>query len=488
MNKNVKKVFSVLLCAIMIFSLFSVISFAEDTQKTTIEAEFPEGIIKPNTYFDVILYFNNVKNLNSCDCTVSFDNKFLKNESMCGYLYLSGLRTAFNNLDEGNIQFMSFFENGSFSGSTAIVQMTFIAYSEGEYTIDVNVNSWQGENQPENATFSFYIGDPDNKTEYQGLTYEIKNKEITITDCIEVYKGRLDIPAEIDGYPVTKISRDAFFSCNKITSIYIPETVTEVNIGLSTNNSELAKIIVDENNQFYSTDEQGVLFDKSKTKLLRYPVANTATEYKIPDSVTTITEYSFARAKNLTSVTIPDSVTTIEPAAFLATWNLEGIVIPESVTELSGNAFSCSGIKFAVIPESISVLNTRLFDCCTSLESVILPASITSVDDFAFSMCNSLAHIYYKGSEADWNRINVSDNDNSALLNAEIHYDSTDYFAFDVDGNGKISAADARLALRASAGLESLSIFAQSAADVDGNGKITAADARKILRKSAGLE
>ena len=58
----------------------------------------------------------------------------------------------------------------------------------------------------------------------------------------------------------------------------------------------------------------------------------------------------------------------------------------------------------------------------------------------------------------------------------------------DVDGNGKTTAADARLALRGSAKLENIDGVYATASDVDGNGKITAADARKILRVSAGLE
>ena len=58
----------------------------------------------------------------------------------------------------------------------------------------------------------------------------------------------------------------------------------------------------------------------------------------------------------------------------------------------------------------------------------------------------------------------------------------------DVDGNGKITAADARLALRGSAKLETVDGVYSLAADMNGDGKVTAADARMILRKSAGLE
>lgn len=58
----------------------------------------------------------------------------------------------------------------------------------------------------------------------------------------------------------------------------------------------------------------------------------------------------------------------------------------------------------------------------------------------------------------------------------------------DVDCNGTVTAADARLALRCSAGLETLSSPAYTAADTDGDGTVTAADARTILRVSSKLE
>lgn len=58
----------------------------------------------------------------------------------------------------------------------------------------------------------------------------------------------------------------------------------------------------------------------------------------------------------------------------------------------------------------------------------------------------------------------------------------------DVDGDGKISASDARIALRTSVGLDSLSDSKFKAADADKDNKITASDARLILRASVGLE
>lgn len=58
----------------------------------------------------------------------------------------------------------------------------------------------------------------------------------------------------------------------------------------------------------------------------------------------------------------------------------------------------------------------------------------------------------------------------------------------DVNGDGKITAADARLALRFSAGLEGLTEAGKYSADVNNDNTVTAADAREILKKSAEVD
>ncbi len=56
----------------------------------------------------------------------------------------------------------------------------------------------------------------------------------------------------------------------------------------------------------------------------------------------------------------------------------------------------------------------------------------------------------------------------------------------DANGDGRVTAADARIVLRAAAGLAAVSD--QSVFDVDGNGRVTSSDARYILRYAAKLE
>lgn len=58
----------------------------------------------------------------------------------------------------------------------------------------------------------------------------------------------------------------------------------------------------------------------------------------------------------------------------------------------------------------------------------------------------------------------------------------------DLNSDCKITAADARIALRISANLQVPTDMQKNIADINGDKKITAADARKILRNAAGLE
>ena len=79
----------------------------------------------------------------------------------------------------------------------------------------------------------------------------------------------------------------------------------------------------------------------------------------------------------------------------------------------------------------------------------------------------------------------------AALLTLTLWGNALDAYAKgDVDGDTKVTSGDARLALRASVGLEKYAPGSKeyAAADVDGKDGVTSADARLILRASVGLE
>jgi hypothetical protein len=119
---------------------------------------------------------------------------------------------------------------------------------------------------------------------------------------------------------VTSIGSHAFWGCNKLASVTIPASVTNVGGYPFLACSSLSAITVVTNNPIYSSLD-GVLFDKNQTTLLEYP-AGAASQYTVPNSVTSITSNAFYGCNNLGSITIPSSVTNIGAEAFRECTNL----------------------------------------------------------------------------------------------------------------------------------------------------------------------
>lgn len=228
------------------------------------------------------------------------------------------------------------------------------------------------------------------------------------------FAGSLTLPQNL-----TSIEWGAFLGCSGLTSVTIPKSVKEIAGGAFSNCSNLSSIIVDGNTNYDSVDN--VLFNKDHTTLLSYPAGKKDTSYVVPESVKSIGVCAFVGA-DLSSLTLPQDLTSIGWGAFEACRNLTSVTIPDSVTN----------ICFAV------------FRACSSLTSVTIPWRMTKVEEQAFSGCGKLTDVYYTGSQARWDRIEVSGN-NEPLLNATIHFEAAspvgtgscgENLTWSVDGDG----------------------------------------------------
>ena len=149
----------------------------------------------------------------------------------------------------------------------------------------------------------------------------------------------------------------AFSGCTGLTSITIPDSVTSIGNYTFQNCTSLTSIT-------------------------------------IPDSVTSIGDFAFSNCDSLTSVTIPDGVTSIGMFAFSGCTGLTSIIIPDSVTSIGGSAFEyCTGLTSVTIGKGVTNIGESAFDGCTSLNSIIIPNGVTSIGNSAFQGCTSLTSI-----------------------------------------------------------------------------------------------
>ena len=214
-----------------------------------------------------------------------------------------------------------------------------------------------------------------------------------------------------------------------VVSIIINAGITSMDSSAFENCYNLTSITVDIENENYSS-ENGILFNKDKTKIIRYSPGKSDSSYTIPNSVTTIDFGAFECCNNLTSITIPNSVTYIYRDAFRYCNNLTSVTIPNSVTSIGDWAFdgcnnltnitvdienenysSENGILFNkdktelicflsaksdssyTIPNSVTSIGSYAFSGCNNLTSITIPNSVTSIGSYAFSGCNNLTSI-----------------------------------------------------------------------------------------------
>jgi hypothetical protein len=190
---------------------------------------------------------------------------------------------------------------------------------------------------------------------------------------------------------VVAIGDGAFEGCVALTSIAVPASVTSIALASIVELPALARIEVDSANQAYSSLD-GVLFNKDRTELIRYP-APIAGAYSIPAGVTSIGG-AFRGCAGLTSISIPAGVTSIGGGAFAGCTGLTSVTLPAGVTEIGEGLFrGCTALTSVSIPGVATSIGDYAFEDCAGLTSVSIPNSVTKIGYAAFRRCTGLASI-----------------------------------------------------------------------------------------------
>ena len=208
------------------------------------------------------------------------------------------------------------------------------------------------------------------------------------------YKGSITIPEKVkyDGkeYTVTRIGKGAFYGCEKVTAVTLPNTITSIGEYAFYDCIALSKIVIPASVTSIDKDAFGlcvnllnfevpttvetigenafcfvpnlkytgtntdapwgaralngvvvgklVYKDASKTELLACAVSAQG-KLNIPSTVTTIAEYAFLYCAGLDSLRLPNSVTAIQKLAFYECAGMVSLIVPETVTSIEDNAF-----------------------------------------------------------------------------------------------------------------------------------------------------
>ena len=282
---------------------------------------------------------------------------------------------------------------------------TLINYPQGksgsEYTVPDSVTSLEA--------YSFFNCDslervfiPDSVTQIGDCAfYECSNlTEIPIPKTIKsigngVFENCEKLTSIIIPDTVTSIEERAFYCCSEMTSIFIPASVSSIGNNAFGNCDKLKEITVSDDNKYY-TSKEGVLFDKSMTKLICYPEGKEGTSYTIPESVTSLEPYAL-QGSSLNTIQLPNKLTLIREGALSYMSGISSINIPENVTDIEPNAFAFSGLTEIKVDENNKHYADKdgvLFD--KNLSTLIyypsskpgteysVPNGVTRIEDYSF--------------------------------------------------------------------------------------------------------
>lgn len=172
----------------------------------------------------------------------------------------------------------------------------------------------------------------------------------------------LNIKPDTFGLADRCLASQSFFYPISLKTISVPDSVQKIYDGTFRDCEYLESITVDAGNELYSS-ENGVLYDKEKTRLLAFPAAFNAAEFTIPSTVETVAPYAFYDNKTLTSVTVPSSVKTIENDAFSNCSNLETLHLNEGLVSIGEYAFYyCDMLDLNTLPNSVTHIGHCAFN------------------------------------------------------------------------------------------------------------------------------
>lgn len=271
--------------------------------------------------------------------------------------------------------------------------------------------------------------------------YEDYGEFIAIAGYNGTVPENLVIPSEINGLPVEEIEYDAFYECDELKSVVIPNSVTYIGayaFSMCTNLTSVTfskNLQIIEDSAFYGSDLTSITVPDSVYSLGDMVFADCAdlSKIKLPAGLDYIGEdilFGTAYYNNKANwennalyvdnylistghyylddeifdyvydwrvsgdFKIKEGTKRIVEYAFWGNEEITSVTIPSSVDMIPDGTFGyCTALKYVTIPDTVSHIGSDAFTDCTSLKSITIPESITSIEDMAFYNCTALETI-----------------------------------------------------------------------------------------------
>lgn len=232
------------------------------------------------------------------------------------------------------------------------------------------------------------------------------NKDGTL--CLARYTGAggtVDVPAAVDGKPVTVIGKGAF-RCPALTSVTLPDGVTAVEDG------SLSDVGGDASWPSWPLGARPVGAFAGCTNLTRVSMGNhmarigdyafaVCTGLKtvtLPPGVRHVGRGAFANCIGLTGADLNQGLATIEQQAFENCVGLTSVTLPDSLQTVGAWAFQgCGGLTELTVPDRVTALGHGAFRRCAGLTRVSVGVGVKTMGRYVFSMCPNLRGVYLAG-------------------------------------------------------------------------------------------
>lgn len=190
----------------------------------------------------------------------------------------------------------------------------------------------------------------------------------------------LSIANSVNEYTVSVIGRKAFYQCEELEEITIPDSVIEIGECAFDECRALKEVTIPPN----------LVTIQYRT----FARCNSLEYVEIPEGVTTVGREAFANCGFYT-LSLPNTLLSIEAEAFFSCYNLENVVIPDGVTSIGKKAFkNASSLSNIAFPDSLVEIGDSAFWGCTSLTTVTIPPNVSELDSSLFVYDENIKTIY----------------------------------------------------------------------------------------------